>query len=248
MKTVYQNDNLRFVDNEQDYDFVGWLENLSGNTIIVIFEAPDPDFNEETQEVFWDEDTWQVEEIKVFTINAAVEDFRQYVEENRSFGIAIPYIEFEPSKSGGFLADNKGRCMFNALKKYFEDETEIENRIKDAIGEPGTECYKRFLGFAAAKDIPAKALKNRDTMARWLKEAPADIKQDFLDEFNEESNDLRICTHCGRFMFKGYLLDCDYACSDTCAIALYDGDEEQLREDIRASVEEDDGDYFWTEW
>ena len=82
-------------------------------------------------------------------------------------------------------------------------------------------------------------------MALWIEGAPKSVKHDFLDGFNEEDcPPMRICDNCGCFMDEGYLLDTQYACSDKCAIALYDGNEEQLREDIRLSVEEDEGDFF----
>lgn len=128
-----------------------------------------------------------------------------------------------------------------------QELTEIQQFIKDAIGTDGT--FMRALGLALYNGASLDKIKGTYDLVKWFEQAPADVKQEFLDEFNEEFNNLRVCTHCGKFMHEGYLLDTQYACSDECAIALYDGDEAQLREDIRMSVEEDDGsDFFWTVW
>ena len=126
--------------------------------------------------------------------------------------------------------------------------SEIQKRLMDSIGEKGCATYNRALGLALYNGANPNELKDSYNIALWFEGAPAAIKKEFLDEFNQDNNNLRVCSHCGRFMYEGYLLDWRYACSDECAIALYDGDEAQLREDIRASVEEDDGDFFWTEW
>lgn len=107
----------------------------------------------------------------------------------------------------------------------------------------------RVYGFVVSHGANRDEMTDAYHMALWIEGAPADVKQEFLDKFNEEDwPSLRICDNCGCFMDEGYLLDTRYACSDKCAIALYDGNEEQLREDIRLSVEEDEGDFFWTQW
>lgn len=81
--------------------------------------------------------------------------------------------------------------------------------------------------------------------ALWIEGAPVIVKIGFLDKFNEEDDPcLRVCDHCGVFMDEGYLLDIQYACSDACAIALFDGDEKLLRE----TIGDGSGDFFWTQW
>lgn len=47
----------------------------------------------------------------------------------------------------------------------------------------------------------------------------------------------RICDHCGAIMHDGYILGTEHACCDECAIALYYGNEEQLRNDLREEDE-----------
>jgi hypothetical protein len=48
-------------------------------------------------------------------------------------------------------------------------------------------------------------------------------------------------------MSKGYILGEQYACSDECALKLYDGDKAQMDEDL-SHAEENDADFYYTEW
>lgn len=57
----------------------------------------------------------------------------------------------------------------------------------------------------------------------------------------------RICSHCGKVMLEGYYLAGEYACSDECAIALYNGDKQAFEADI-ANADDDDAEVYWTEW
>jgi hypothetical protein len=122
--------------------------------------------------------------------------------------------------------------------------TEIQQRLMDSIGPKGGALFNRALGLALYNGANPKEMTDPYHLALWFEGAHPDIKREFLDAFNELNDDLRVCDNCGRFMCEGYLLDTRYACSDECAIALYEGDEAQLREDIG----DGDGDYFWTEW
>lgn len=59
----------------------------------------------------------------------------------------------------------------------------------------------------------------------------------------------RICSHCGKKIEEGYHLSGEYACSDECAIALYDGNEQQLKEDLEEEENESGStDCYWTTW
>ena len=99
--------------------------------------------------------------------------------------------------------------------------------------------------FATDNGASPGDVENEDRLAVWIMKAPANVKYDFLNAFNDwDDPSLRICDNCGDFMDEGYLLDVRYACSDKCAIDLYDGDEKQLREDIG----DGSGDFFWTQW
>lgn len=42
----------------------------------------------------------------------------------------------------------------------------------------------------------------------------------------------RICDNCGAVMHDGYILGQQHACCKECAVALYDGDEKVLRQDL----------------
>lgn len=59
----------------------------------------------------------------------------------------------------------------------------------------------------------------------------------------------RVCSNCGVRMKEGYQLGCEYACSDECAIAIYDGDETQLRADLDEEWwRPGSTDCMWTYW
>ena len=113
MKIIYLKPGYyKLVDNEQDFDFIGWIENYTTATLIAIFDPGDYEYDEEADEIIYDEDDWDLEQL-VFAENAgAVNDFREYAMLNDFF-----IIEIEPKGWGGFAADNEGRSMFNALRK-----------------------------------------------------------------------------------------------------------------------------------
>lgn len=59
----------------------------------------------------------------------------------------------------------------------------------------------------------------------------------------------RVCSNCGVKMMEGYMLEGEYACCDECAIALYNGDEEQFRSDIEEEWwSPGSTNCLWTEW
>lgn len=62
----------------------------------------------------------------------------------------------------------------------------------------------------------------------------------------------RICDVCGKWHTEGYYVGEDeYACSDECAIKLYNGNEAAFREDLTLLDNEetaDDAVTYWTEW
>lgn len=59
----------------------------------------------------------------------------------------------------------------------------------------------------------------------------------------------RVCSNCEVRMEEGYQLGCEYACCDECAIALYDGDEKQLRADLEEEWRRPGStDCMWTYW
>jgi hypothetical protein len=65
---------------------------------------------------------------------------------------------------------------------------------------------------------------------------------------NNMINDyLRCCDACGKPMSEGYVLGEQYACSDKCALTLYDGDKARMNEDL-SHAEEADADFYFTNW
>lgn len=61
----------------------------------------------------------------------------------------------------------------------------------------------------------------------------------------------RVCDTCGKWHTEGYYVDGEYACSEECAIALYDGDADAFNADLALLDNPATADYaetYWTEW
>lgn len=62
----------------------------------------------------------------------------------------------------------------------------------------------------------------------------------------------RYCDHCGKHHEEGWWIgEYYYACSDECAIALYDGDKDAFQADLALLDDDetfDDAVTYWTEW
>lgn len=59
--------------------------------------------------------------------------------------------------------------------------------------------------------------------------------------------EIRRCDNCGKPMSAGYYLAGEFACSDECCLALYNGDREQMEEDL-SHAHEIWSDIYYTEW
>lgn len=70
-----------------------------------------------------------------------------------------------------------------------------------------------------------------------------------INEINDGASygDIRVCDNCGLPMGEGYYLGGEFACDDDCCLALYKGDEAQMKEDL-SHAEEDNSDCYYTEW
>lgn len=123
------------------------------------------------------------------------------------------------------LSQDKGDATFNELYGFYVSHF---NKV----------CYR---GEIATK------------LAQELVEASKETKNDFLDEFDiyVYDNAVRVCDACGKFITEGYYLAGEYACSDECAIKLYNLPEEEARKQLEEDLswaEEADGECYWTEW
>ena len=62
----------------------------------------------------------------------------------------------------------------------------------------------------------------------------------------------RVCDVCGKWHTEGYWVgEEDYACSEECAIKLYEGDEEAFKADLALLDDPETADIactYWTEW
>lgn len=103
-----------------------------------------------------------------------------------------------------------------------------------------------FLGFALQYlNLVATPENVAEVIADNIEGAGMDTKRTFMGLFDDTP--FRLCDHCGKFFEEGYILVTEYACSDECAVALYDGNEDALRADL---AEEGDEIYYsdWSEW
>lgn len=156
-----------------------------------------------------------------------------------------------------------------------EKETEIRRRIIDFVKEginegEGIAFVNAMYGFYVNRfnkvcDFSEVAEK----LADELMSAGKETKQDFLElveELNVDAYDsmgLCVCDECGCFMYEGYYLAGEYACSEECAIKNYmhtsyvhseDGvvDSKTAKELFENVLEYDEencvGEVYWTEW
>lgn len=90
---------------------------------------------------------------------------------------------------------------------------------------------------------------DREALSKWEEKYTPALNDLYKAEAKGVLDDdhIRFCDHCGLPMFDGYYLAGEFACSDRCALALYDGDEVQMKEDL-SHANEDDGECYWTEW
>jgi len=115
MKILYEKPgSFKVVDNEQDHDYVGWIENFTSATLVAIFESGEYEFDEETDEIIYDEDGWSLQQLAFAEDEKTIANFEEYASIND-----LDIICIDPHEWGGFLADNKGRSMFNALRKAY---------------------------------------------------------------------------------------------------------------------------------
>jgi hypothetical protein len=127
--------------------------------------------------------------------------------------------------------------------------SEIQLRLMDSIGREGYPKYNRALGLALYRGANPDEMTDAYHLALWFEGADYSVKREFLDAFNERNNDLRVCDHCGVFMTEGYLINGhNHACSKRCALQIWGETEKSFDEAVRASVEDDAGETFWTEW
>lgn len=85
-----------------------------------------------------------------------------------------------------------------------------------------------------------------DTFHSFDQDEYNDIGSAYHDAMNFDEN-VRVCSHCGKPMTSGYYLAGEYACSDECCLALYDGDVAQMKEDLSHACE-DNCDTYYTDW
>lgn len=136
--------------------------------------------------------------------------------------------------------------------------SETQQRLINIISHT---VFDRALGFVLLHGANRREMSDAYHIALWMEGAPAGVKREFLDTFDEAAEGgLRVCSTCGQWMTEGYYLAGDYACSDECAIRNYIETstyhtietEEEAREvferDLRIDEEACLGEVYWTQW
>jgi len=122
---------------------------------------------------------------------------------------------------------SKGKNIYEALKLAVEETSKLKHNPLVPNG----------------KEVDEKVLD--DFLYKWkqaLKLLEGEVSNGTYDE-----EEIRICDICGLPMFEGYYLGGDYACDEECCLESYDGDKEQMEEDL-SHAEEDCCETYWTEW
>ena len=132
--------------------------------------------------------------------------------------------------------------LFDLFARVFQDEN-VDIYNEDAV-------------YGMATHLFAKSCGKIESIFTWLKDDDSTGEQCWYDKFHDEvvslycsmlKGEVRCCDYCGKPMKEGYYLFGEYACSDECCLALFNGDKEQMDE----SLSDDSGDndtYYWTEW
>ena len=143
--------------------------------------------------------------------------------------------------------------MFNQIKIIMD--TIVKERLLAIIGSG--RGFDQALGFVVSYGANPIEMADAIHIAYWLEGAPPDVKREFLNRFDDgDDHPLRVCSYCGCFMHEGYILGGDfyYACSDECAVKLYQHQGSttlcpaDARRDLEYDLEHFPDDCFWTEW
>lgn len=98
------------------------------------------------------------------------------------------------------------------------------------------------------KDEPIPPEIIQEVVGKYNKSINKVIQSTYVGKLDSDDDDhIRRCVQCGKPMKEGYYLGGEYACSDDCALELYNGDEQQMQHDLR-HADEDDGECYWTAW
>ena len=164
------------------------------------------------------------------------------------------------------------KTVLSCIEQLIAKVPEIERKRKiDFWNAPMRKSFKeRFKhwkkdkgkGLVESLNLSIQDFKNCKTIPGTTdaEEIDSFIKMDFIKYWEgvvyeivkglkngEDEDDIRTCDVCGLPMNEGYYLGGEFACDDVCCLASYDGDEEQMNEDL-SHANEDCSDVYYTEW
>ena len=136
--------------------------------------------------------------------------------------------------------------------------SDIQERLTEIISQNDISDVRAFMVSNGANE---HEMTDAYHLALWIEGAPAAVKCEFLDKFNEDDNpEMRICDTCGCFMIEGYLLGdmMEHYCSRKCAIESYIADAlrftnkkisyKEAERRLNHDLDYNSDDCFWTEW
>lgn len=198
------------------------------------------DFGEE----FWPEGLFS---FQVFRTKEAATEF---LEEKKLDGFHLVEIYEGDIEEPSFIG------MKPIVFKESLSEQELFDLFARVFQDEDVDIYNEDDVYGMATHLFAKSCGKIESIFTWLKDDDSTGEQCWYDEFHDEvvslycsmlKGEVRCCDYCGKPMKKGYYLFGEYACSDECCLALFNGDKEEMDE----SLSDDSGDndtYYWTEW
>lgn len=135
-------------------------------------------------------------------------------------------------------------------------EQEIFDLFARVFKDKDLDIYNEDEVYETAKQIFSESCNRIESVFPWLKDGESDGENTWYDEYHDEivslycsmlKGEVRCCDYCGKPMKEGYYLFGEYACSDECCLALFNGDKEQMDESLKDELGDNDY-YYWTEW
>lgn len=98
------------------------------------------------------------------------------------------------------------------------------------------------------KDEPISPEIIQEVVGKYNKSVTKVMQSTYVEKLDSDDNDhIRRCVVCGKPIKEGYYLGGEYACSDDCALALYNGDEKQMYIDLHYP-DKASGECYWAAW
>lgn len=228
-------------------------EELDGGWWSIILTLPEEQVEEQRKligyQIDFGEEPWP-EGLFSFQVFRTKEAATEFLEEKKLDGFHLVEIYEGDIEEPSFIG------MKPIVFKESLSEQELFDLFARVFQDEDVDIYNEDDVYGVATHLFAKSCGKIESIFTWLKDDDSTGEQCWYDEFHDEvvslycsmlKGEVRCCDYCGKPMKEGYYLFGEYACSDECCLALFNGDKEQMDE----SLSDDSGDndtYYWTEW